>query len=904
MPDDERMKVYIEPKFSEQDSGEGGIRRVVEAQQRYLPQYGCEVVEEQAHADLIALHGGVVPDAREQRPVVVHSHGLYWAGYDWGNWAHELNKRCIEAMRRADVVTAPSKWVAMALNRGMLLDTPVLYHGIDVDEWTPAWQAGDDVYVLWNKTRVDAVCDPTPLNKLAELAKDNLFMTTFGREAPNVKVTGKLPIESGKLLVQKAGVYLCTTRETFGIGTLEAMACEVPILGWRWGGQAEFVQHKEHGYLAQPDDYDDLLVGLRYCLEHRARLGENARRHVAHHFTWPQAMQKYAELYRGLVRQHAKQAMQPKVSVVITCYNLADALPRAIASIATQENFTDYEVVIVNDASPDNTAEVAADAVSLMGSQVRVVTNETNLYLAGALNAGIAQARGKYIVPLDADNELGPRALRVLADALDSDRGIDIAYGAMQLIDEAGVNAPFVSGWPGEFNFAAQMQHRNQLPSTSMYRRTVWERIGGYRRRCRTAEDADFWCRATSFGAVPKRVTDAVTLVYHDRSDSMSHKETDWDWTAWYSWSRDLKRAPFGAAIDSSIRPSVSSYQPSLVTVVIPVGPGHGALLIDAIDSLLSQTHESWHCIVVNDSGAPLPWLPPFVKVLNTGGSKGPAAARNMALRECMTPLFLALDADDYLHPDALDVMLKCWRPGEQEYLYSDWFVGETLERKTMPEFSCDQLRKQLLHSGTAMYPLDMWQAVGGYDEQLNSWEDWDFVLAGVKAGYCGVRVPHALFYYRMQAGERRELLFAHKQRSSDAIASKWPELVNKELPMGCGCAGRPRSGTISAGIGAGASNGNGVNGSSGADDLVLVEFMGTAGGTRTYRGNSGVEYRFGIDEGHKLRYVRANDVANFENRKEFQVRRGSAAIVVSDVQLVAIGPPIGATPAMAVAAT
>jgi glycosyltransferase involved in cell wall biosynthesis len=710
---------------------------------------------------------------------------------------------------------------------------------------------------------------------------------------PNVHITGKLPVEEGKLLVQKAGVYLCTTRETFGIGTLEAMACEVPVLGWRWGGQVEIVQHKVHGYLAQPGDYDDLLVGLRYCLEHRERLGKEARRHVMQHFTWPHMIQQYAELYRGLVRKHANRAKQPKVSVVITCHNLANVLPRAVDSVLAQEQWEqdETEIVIVNDASPDDTADVATE-LAAKHSNIKIVTNSSNLYLAGALNAGIASSRGRYIVPLDADNELGTRALRALGDALDSDRAIDIAYGAMQVIDEAGVNAPFVSGWPGEFNFTAQMQHKNQIPSTSMYRREVWERTGGYRRRCRTAEDADFWCRATSFGAVPARVTDAVTLIYHDRSDSMSHREKDWDWTAWYSWSRDLKRAPFGAAIDASIRPQVSSYQPSLVTVVIPVGPGHNELLIDAIDSLMSQTYENWHCIVVNDSGAPLPWLPSFVKVLNTGGNKGPAAARNMALTECVTPLFIPLDADDYLHPDALDVLIRCWHPGALEYLYTDWIIGETLERKNMPEFSCDQLRKQLLHSGTAMYPLDMWRSAGGYDEQLDSWEDWDFVLAGVKAGYCGVHVPHALFYYRMAAGQRREALFARKQQSADAIKAKWPELADRELPMGCGCQStRVTRGAIQPSVPA--SNGNGQSSAQTAsDDLVLVEYV-AASGPRTYKGASGVEYRFGPDEGRRMRYVRSMDLSTFDNRpKEFRIKRGSDAIVVSDIELVAAGPP------------
>src|SRR4030066_311616 len=90
------------------------------------------------------------------------------------------------------------------------------------------------------------------------LLPDTRFITTFGTPAPNVEITGTLSYEEGKQLIRKAGLYLCTARETFGIGTLEAMACGVPILGWNWGGQAEFIKHKETGWLCPPGDIEGL----------------------------------------------------------------------------------------------------------------------------------------------------------------------------------------------------------------------------------------------------------------------------------------------------------------------------------------------------------------------------------------------------------------------------------------------------------------------------------------------------------------------------------------------------------------------------------------------------------------------------------------------------------------------
>lgn len=889
-PDSEAvdLKLFIAPRFNTPDEGDGGIRRVVEAQKLYLPRVGVQIVEDINDADVCAYHGGTWIETR--KPVVSHCHGLYWSEYEWDNWAHELNTHVVNALRRADAVTAPSKWVAYALQRGMLLDPLVVFHGVDVDEWTPG--AKREPYVLWNKTRVDSVCDPSVVNKLASMAQDVKFVTTYGQATENVEVTGRLSYDRAHKYVHEASVYLCTPRETFGIGTLEAMACETPILGWKWGGQAEFIEHKVTGYLAKPGDYDDLLSGLRYCLDNRVRLGTAARKIAETKFTWQLAMEKYATLYRQLMRNASKQARSPRVSVVITCYNLANTLPRAVASIQAQEDYdpAQIEIVIVNDNSPDDTAEVAAAIKSdpTILNPVQVVTNEENLYLSGSLNAGIDRASGKYIVPLDADNELGPRAIRLLSDALDKDRGLHIAYGAMQVIDEAGANAPFVSSWPNQFNFVEQMRHRNQIPSSSMYRRSVWLRINGYRRRCRTAEDADFWCRATSYGSVPRRVTDAVTLIYHDRSDSMSHVESDWDWTAWYSWSRDARRTPFGAAQNPLVRVQVPSYEPALITVVIPVGPGHGKYVIDAIDSLQAQTYLGWRAIVVNDSGEELPRLPAFVTVLETHGGHGPAYARNAGVEATRTPLWLPLDADDYLQPEALAILLAYWKKGrDNEYYYSDWIVQETGEIKSTPEFECKDIRRHLPHAVTALYTRESWDNTGGFDEGLDSWEDWDFVINLVSKGYCGVRVPYPLFYYRMQSGSRREEKYAAREVQAAVLANKWTFLNGAE-EMACGCGGGNQrnvpvhSMNGAAGVGANSNEG-----------MVLLTFKGN-GGARTYRGHTtGRDYRFGADESHRTKYVYATDAKQLLLRPEFeQIVAQDELIIDNTVRLEAAGPP------------
>lgn len=897
------LKVALMPDFDNPEKGEGGIRRVVEAQKKHLPTFGIELVtgpleERLAQADLIALHGGLWYPTN--KPTVSHCHGLYWREATWPKWAHAINVMVVNAMRQATVVTSPSKWVARAIERATWLDSPVLYHGIDPDNW-PMGTVGTDQYVLWNKNRVDPICENDSLDELANRLPDTSFVSTFATRnpRPNITVTGRLALDAMRSYVAGASVYLCTTRETFGIGTLEAMASGVPILGWRWGGQREIVDHGVNGYLATPGDYDDLVRGYHECVTNRAKWGRSGRSKVLKKFTWPKIMEQYAELYSRTHREWEIAQKGPRVSVIITCYNLADTLGRAVASVEAQEGTgADHEIIIVNDASPDNTEHVAA-TLAAANPKIKVVNNVQNLYLAGALNAGVRASTGRYILPLDADNEISPHCLEVLGDALDNPnyRGdgsrIDIAYGAMGAVEPDGKR--WISEWPPKvFNYIDQMSHKNQITSTALYRRALWSRVGGYRRRCRTAEDADFWCRATSFGAVPAQVTTAPTLVYYNRMDSMSRVEKDWAWHRWYPGWNSISGAPTLAPLEREQIP-IPTYEPARVTVIIPVGPGHGELVVDAIDSVVAQDYERTDIIVINDTGAPLPWVPSFVNVINTKGAGGPAKARNLGIKASNTPLFLLLDADDYLQPNAISAMLSAYEPGT--YVYSDWIKQESGERYACAEWDCVALLDKMPHSVTIMGERSAWLKCGGFDEKLVGWEDWDFLIALASVGVCGRRVPVPLFHYRMAAGTKRESDLVNAAQSKEAIRTKWYKYIVEGVPLaGCGSCGGRRAVVHQQYNQPAPAQMNSVVVSDGSENgLVQLEFTGEDA-PRTYRGaESRTAYRFGSDDTHRVKYVANADVKRFLELPNFRLYTGTngGSIAVSEKPLLeAAGPP------------
>ena len=389
------MKICLYPSFGGEDQGDGGVRRVVEAQQRYLPSLGIELVGQPEGADLLAAHIQIPPAFLKRVPgipVVLHCHGLYWAEYPWGGVEGRINQVILESMRQAQWITAPSEWVARSLRRHIAKPVRVINHGIDVEDWEIGENKG---YVLWNKTRVDPVCDPDPLNTLAAMMPETQFVTTFGDEMPNMLVTDKLPYETAKVAIRQAGAYLSTTRETYGIGVLEALAAGVPVVGWRWGGQEEIIREGKNGKLVTPGDFEGLRDAVHWALENRDRLAEEIHKDAIRRHGWLPVMKEYKQLYELVLQQDKKQS--PKVSVVVTAYDLEKFLPETLESIKKQ-TLQDWECIIIDDASPDSCGAIA-DAFAEEDPRFKVIHNETNQYLSEARNTGMRASAGKSFSP-------------------------------------------------------------------------------------------------------------------------------------------------------------------------------------------------------------------------------------------------------------------------------------------------------------------------------------------------------------------------------------------------------------------------------------------------------------------------------------------------------------------------
>lgn len=128
---------------------------------------------------------------------------------------------------------------------------------------------------------------------------------------------------------------------------------------------------------------------------------------------------------------------EPKVSVCIPAYNAASYIRQAVES-ALAQNYSDFEIVVVDNCSTDETASLVERLSRSSGGRIRYFKNEHNIGLVPNLNKCLAHARGKYIKFLCADDLLLPRCLEKMVASLEVNPLVTLVACARQLVDAEG----------------------------------------------------------------------------------------------------------------------------------------------------------------------------------------------------------------------------------------------------------------------------------------------------------------------------------------------------------------------------------------------------------------------------------------------------------------------------------
>ena len=205
----------------------------------------------------------------------------------------------------------------------------------------------------------------------------------------------------------------------------------------------------------------------------------------------------------------------PLVSIIVPCYNQAQYLDEALQSVLDQ-TYVNWECIIVNDGSPDNTEEIA-NLWTAKDSRFIYIYQE-NGGLSSSRNAGIEIAEGEFILPLDADDKISPKYIAMAIQAFQLDSSLKIVYcKAEKFGNEEGL-------WQLPPFSIYDICHFNMIFCSAVFKKDDWEIVGGYDiNMIYGLEDWEFWIAILKKGG-NVICLDEVGFYYRIRENSMVRK--------------------------------------------------------------------------------------------------------------------------------------------------------------------------------------------------------------------------------------------------------------------------------------------------------------------------------------------------------------------------------------------
>jgi hypothetical protein len=232
------------------------------------------------------------------------------------------------------------------------------------------------------------------------------------------------------------------------------------------------------------------------------------------------------------IEHRGKRERPVRVSVLLSVYNYAHVVRRAITSVAASD-FSDHELIVVDDCSQDESlACIRRELNSHPELPATVVARGHNQGLAAARNCALQHARGELVFILDADNEIYPHALSRLVSALKHAPSASFAYGIIERFGPVGpIDLMSWQAWDPE-----RLRYGNYVDAMAMIRRDRVLEVGGYTydRRLYGWEDFALWCEFASRGLSGVRVPEILTRYRVDPQSMISTTNIDTSaaWTA------------------------------------------------------------------------------------------------------------------------------------------------------------------------------------------------------------------------------------------------------------------------------------------------------------------------------------------------------------------------------------
>ena len=215
-----------------------------------------------------------------------------------------------------------------------------------------------------------------------------------------------------------------------------------------------------------------------------------------------------------------------KASVIIPCYNHGKFIDKAVNSVLNQ-TFQNFEIIIVNDGSTDEETNKILENYNRPKTKVIKIENQGP---SVARNTGIQEAKGEYILPLDADDTIEPTYMEKAVKILDNDDNVGIVYCDIKLIVK---NKFFkkvkTSCLHYKFPECLLFRTSNIFTVSSFFRKKDWTTVGGFNQNMVAGlEDYNFWLSLIELGIKVSHINEPLLNYYRtckSRDSSMTLEE-------------------------------------------------------------------------------------------------------------------------------------------------------------------------------------------------------------------------------------------------------------------------------------------------------------------------------------------------------------------------------------------
>jgi len=517
-------------------------------------------------------------------------------------------------------------------------------------------------------------------------------------------------------------------------------------------------------------------------------------------------------------------AQRPLVSVVMPTYNTKpEWLHEAIESVRTQI-YPHWELCIADDASTDPATRALLEEYGRLDKRIKIDFRQRNGHISAASNSALALATGDYVALLDHDDRLSEHALFWSMEAIDRHPDAGVVYSDEDKFDDSNRRSGpyFKCAW----NYDLFLTY-NMICHLGVYRRDLLVKVGGFREGFEGSQDYDLALRCIE-QLHPDQIVHVPRILYHWRMHAASTSQAlaakPYALLAGERAIQDhFDRKRVNAVAEAQplgfvrVRYALPA-QPPRVTLIIPTR-NMLRLLRTCITTILEKTTYPNYEILIVDNGSDDPAALTYfellqsdrrVRVLRDDRPFNYSSLNNRAVREAQGELVALVNNDiEVIHGDWLSEMVSvALQPGVGAVGARLWYPNDTLQhggvilgldgvaghshwgsRKPSTGYFQRAGVRQALSAVTAaclVIRKSTFLEVGGLDEEnlKIAFNDVDFCLRVLKAGYRNVWTPFAELYHHESASRGYEDTPDKKERFAREVLTmqrRWNDILSND---------------------------------------------------------------------------------------------------------------------------